>query len=229
MALLARDEDRLERAAEEVRAAGGRALAVPVDVADADAVDAAASRVEAGLGPIDVWVNGAMTAVLAEVRVTVVQLPGLNTPQFGWVRARTPRHPRPVAPVYQPEVAARAVLWSADHPRRGEVHVGGSTVATTWASKLVPGLVDRYLARSNIEAQQTDTPIDPDRPDYLFEPVPGDPGAHGIFDDEAVHRSVRVAVTTHRAVLAAGAGAIGLGGLAAAATRSASRRSGVRR
>src|SRR3954471_17720719 len=236
VALIARGRAGLEAAAAEVRAAGGTAITVPGDVSDADAVDAAAARAEAELGPIDVWVNNAMTAVLAEVAetsaaefrrvtevtylgsvhgiqaalarmlprdrgkivqvgsalayrgiplqasycgakhaiqgfceslrtellhrgsgvsLTVVHLPGLNTTQFGWVRARTRGRPRPVAPVYDPAIAARAIAAAAEHPRR-EWQVGGSTVAVILGEKLVPWLADRYLARTNVEAQQQD-------------------------------------------------------------------------
>jgi len=123
------------------------------------------------------------------VKVTMVQLPGLNTPQFGWVKTTLRRHPRPVPPVYQPEVAARAILWAAEHPRR-EIYVGAPTAPLIVASRLVPSLVDRYLARTNYEAQQTDIPIAPDRSTYLWDPLPGDHGAHGIFDEEARSRSM---------------------------------------
>jgi short-subunit dehydrogenase len=123
------------------------------------------------------------------VRVTTVHMPALNTPQFGWVRSRMPRHPQPVPPIYQPEVAARAIVWAAEHPRR-EYWVGGTTVGTIVANAVAPGLLDRYLARTNVDAQQMpDKPIDPDRPSYLWEPIAGDVGAHGIFDDEAKPRS----------------------------------------
>lgn len=129
------------------------------------------------------------------VRVTMVQMPGLNTPQFSWVLTRLPRHPRPVAPVYQPEVAARAVLHAADHPERRMYWVGGSTVATLLGQKLAPGLLDRYLARTGYDGQQTDRPVDPSRPANLWKPpddtAPDDYGAHGIFDDEAHARSVQ--------------------------------------
>ena len=283
VALIARGVEGLEAAAKEVEAAGGRALVLSLDIAEADAVDRAAQRVEDELGPIDVWVNSAMTAVLApvtetsaaefarvtnvtylglvhgtlaalarmvprdrgvivqvgsalayrsiplqatycaskhavkgfteslrcellhdhsRVRVTMVHLPGLNTPQFDRVKTTLPRHPRPVAPVYQPEVAARAVVWASEHRRR-EVMVGAPTPLTVWAGRLAPGLVDRYLARTNYQGQQTDEPIPPDRPSYLWEPVPGDPGAHGDFDAEAHPSSAQLALTTRRRPLAA--------------------------
>ncbi|MGX1515980.1 SDR family oxidoreductase [Streptomyces collinus] len=287
VALLARGEHALGRVAEEVEEAGGRALPLVVDVADAEAVDAAATRVEEEFGPIDVWVNAAFSTVFAPVaqirpeelrratevtyfgfvhgtqaalrrmtprdrgtivqvgsalaersvplqavycgakhaiqgfteslrcellhdrsgvRVTMVQMPGLNTPQFSWVLTRLPRHPRPVAPVYQPEVAARAVLHAADHPERRMYWVGGSTVATLLGQKFAPGLLDRYLARTGYDGQQTDRPVDPSRPVNLWKPpddtAPDDYGAHGIFDDEAHPRSVQFWISRNRRPLA---------------------------
>jgi len=292
--LLARGEDALRATADELRALGARVVALPTDVADHDRVETAAARVESELGPIDVWVNNAMTAVFARVRdttaaefrrvtevtylgqvhgtlaalarmrprdsgvivqvssalafrgiplqasycgakhaikgfteslrcellaegsgvkVVMVHMPGLNTPQFGWVRTRLPRHPRPVPPVYQPEVAARAIVWAASHPHRRELVVGYPTVGTIWGNRFFPGLLDRYLARTNIDAQQTDDPVAGDRPDYVDGPVPGDHAAHGIFDDEARPRSPQLALTTHRRAVAAGAlGAAALAG-----------------
>ena len=302
VALIARGVDGLEAAAKEVEAAGGRALVLPLDVADAEAVDAAAGHAEEELGPIDVWVNNAMTAVLApvketsaaefarvtnvtylgqvhgtlaalarmlprdhgvivqvgsalayrsiplqatycgakhavkgfteslrcellhdhsRVRVSMVNLPGLNTPQFDRVKTTLPHHPRPVAPVYQPELAARAVVWASEHRRR-EVMVAGTTPLTVWAGRVAPGLVDRYLARTNYRGQQTDEPLPPGRPSYLWEPVPGDPGAHGDFDDEAHPSSAQFSLTTHRP-LVAGAGLMG-GAAATALTRWARHR-----
>jgi short-subunit dehydrogenase len=268
--LIARGADRLEAAAAEVRAVGRRACVAPADVADAEQVERAAARIEAELGAIDVWVNVAMTAVLAEVtettaeelrrvtevtylgsvhgaqaalrrmvprdrgvivqvgsalsrrgiplqasycgakhavkgfldslraelihdrshvKVALVQLPGLNTPQFGWVRTRLRRHPQPVPPIYQPEVAARAIADAAERPRR-EIWVGFPTAYTIIGEKFASGLMDLYLGRTNERAQQTDQPIDPEtRTDNLFSPPPGDPGAHGIFDDRAKSRA----------------------------------------
>jgi NADP-dependent 3-hydroxy acid dehydrogenase YdfG len=286
IALLARGEDGLNAARREVEEAGGTGLPVPTDVADPDQVEAAAQRAEQELGPIDVWVNDAMTSIFAptweiapdefrratevtylgfvwgtmtalrrmrardrgtivqvgsalayrgiplqsaycgakhavegfteslrtellnegsNVAVTMVQLPALNTPQFETVRTRLPRHPRPVAPVYQPEVAAKAIVWAADHPRR-EIKVGASTAVTVAGNKLLPGLGDWYLARTAVDGQQTQDPVNGDRPDNLFAPVPGDHGAHGRFDDEAKPRSAQLWLTTHNGVLAAGAG-----------------------
>jgi NAD(P)-dependent dehydrogenase (short-subunit alcohol dehydrogenase family) len=301
VALLARGRDGLEGARHEIQASGGRATPIPTDVADPAQVEAAAERVEAELGPIDVWVNDAMTTIFApvwevqpdefrratevtylgavwgtmaalrrmrprnqgtivqvgsalayrgiplqaaycgakhalegfteslrtellhedsRVAVTMVQLPGLNTPQFQTVRTRLPRHPRPVAPVYQPEVAARAIVWAADHPRR-EVKVGGSTLVTVQGNKVLPGVGDRYLARTAVDGQQTEQPMEDGRPDNLFAPVPGDHGAHGPFDDEAHDRSVQLWATTHRGTIAlAGAGIAAVAAGAAALGRA---------
>lgn len=148
----------------------------------------------------------------SKVRVAMVHLPACNTPQFGWVKNRLPQHPQPVPPIYQPEVAARAIVWAAKHPRR-EVHVGVPTVATIWANKIVPGVLDRYLARTGYSSQQSDRPAG-ERPDNLWEPVPGGHGAHGIFDVRATSSSPQLAFTTHRrlvaGVAAAAAGAVGL-------------------
>jgi hypothetical protein len=135
----------------------------------------------------------------------MVNLPALNTPQFEWVRSRLPRHPRPVPPIYQPEIAAKAVKWAADHPRR-QLNVATVTSATLLANKLAPGLIDRYLARTNYEAQQTDYPPEPTREDNLFKPVPRDLGAHGEFDQQAKAISVQLWLNTHR-LLAGAAGA----------------------
>ena len=288
--LLARSDDGLDAAKREVEQAGGRALALPTDVADHEAVAAAAARVEDELGPIDVWVNNAMTTVFAffddiepdefrralevtylgavwgtraaldrmlprdrgtivlvgsalayrgiplqsvycgakhaekgffeslrcelrnrgsGVHLTMVQLPGLNTPQFEHCRSKMPKVPQPVAPVYQPEVAARAVHWAAHHWRR-EVYVGGSTVYTIVGNKLAPWLAERYLARTAVKGQQTDEPAG-ERHDNLFDPTVRDEGAHGRFDDKAHGRSMQLWATRHRRWLA------GAGVLAAAA------------
>ena len=295
VALLARGTERLEVARSEVEGAGVRCLAVPTDVSDAGAVDDAASRVEEALGPIDVWVNNAMTSVFSPVaeleadevrrvaevnylgsvhgilaalrrmqprdrgtivqvgsalayraiplqasycaskfairgfvdslrcellhdrsgvRITSVHLPALNTPQFGWVRSRLPFHPQPVPPIYQPEVAARAIVWAADHPRR-EYWVGYPTAMTIVANAVAPGLLDRYLAKTNFEAQQTDQPVDPDRPDNLEGPVPGVHGAHGIFDAQAKDSSLQSRLSMHRRVVAGAASGAALLALAA--------------
>jgi short-subunit dehydrogenase len=299
--LIARGEERLEAARREVELEGRRAVAVPADVAEAAAVEAAADQIERELGPIDVWINCAMTAVLAEVmdtrpeefarvtavvylgsvhgtqaalrrmlprdrgtviqvgsalsrrgiplqatycgakhalmgfydslrsellhngssvKIAIVQLPGLNTPQFGWVRTRLDHHPQPVPPIYQPEVAARAIADAAEHPRR-ETWVGLPTVLTIVGNAIAPGLVDRYLARTNIKAQQVpDRPIDPhQRRDNLFAPPPGDPGAHGIFDARAHAHSPQTWLAEHRGTVAA-AGALAAAGAALGRRRS---------
>ena len=270
VALIARGEAGLQGAAEAVERAGGTALVVPADVADSDAVDQAASRAEAELGPVDVWVNVAFTSVFApftqitpaefrrvtevsylgyvhgtmaalsrmkprdrgtivqvgsalgyraiplqsaycgakhavngftesvrtellhdhsHVNITVVQMPAVNTPQFSWVLSRLPRQAQPVPPIYQPEVAAEAVVFAAEHPGRKEYWAGGSTAATIFAQKFAAPVLDRYLGRTGYNSQQTDQPEVPGRPGNLWEPLdeaPGtDHGAHGAFDDRA--------------------------------------------
>jgi hypothetical protein len=131
-------------------------------------------------------------------------LPALNTPHFSVVRTRLPRQPKPVPPIFQPELAARAVVIAAEHPRR-EIWVAGSTVRALLGNKVAPGLLDRYLGRTGYDAQQSAALAYRDRPDNLTEPLPGDRGAHGIFDSEAHSRSLQFAVRTHRRVLTAGA------------------------
>ncbi|GAA1953269.1 SDR family oxidoreductase [Nocardioides panacihumi] len=290
LALLARGEAGLEAAAKEVEAAGSRALAVSVDTADADAVEAAAQRVEDELGPIDVWVNVAFTSVFApfteieaeefkrvtevtylgyvnatrsalkrmlprdrgaivqvgstlayrgiplqsaycgakhalqgwheslrcellhersNVHVTMVQMPAVNTPQFDWVLSRLPHHAQPVPPIYQPEVAADAVVYAADHPKRREYWVGETTAATLLVNAVAPGLLDRYLARTGFKSQQTDQPRPPGQPANLWKPadVDRDFGAHGDFDEKSHARSPQVWASQHHGVLAA-AGAV---------------------
>ena len=139
----------------------------------------------------------------SHVRLTMVQLPALNTPQFTWSRAKMPRSPQPVAPIFQPEVAADAIVWAASHPRR-ELMVGWPTVAAIVGNALAPGLADRYLARTGFAAQQTREPLDPDRVDNLFEPVPGDQGAHGPFDERSHDRSFELRLAKLRIPLLAG-------------------------
>ncbi|GAB3675792.1 SDR family oxidoreductase [Angustibacter aerolatus] len=304
VALLARGETGLRGAAADVEAAGGQALVVPTDVSDADAVEAAAARVEAELGEIDVWVNAAFSSVFApvhevtadeyrrvtevsylgfvhgtlaalrrmkardrgtvvqigsslayrgvplqsaycaakhaiqgfteslrvellhegsNVHVTMVQLPALNTPQFSWVLSRLPKQAQPVPPIYQPEVAARAVVFAADHPRRREYWVGGSTVGTLLGNAVAPGLLDRYLARTGYDAQQTPDDAPSDAPSNLWEPADGpdgrDFGTHGLFDDRAADRSPQVWASQHHGVLGAVAAAVPALALAARALR----------
>jgi NAD(P)-dependent dehydrogenase (short-subunit alcohol dehydrogenase family) len=301
IALLARDRDRLETAAEEVRSLGGQALPLPLDVADAAALDAAADTIEQTFGPIDIWINNAMVTVfspadqltaeelqrvtnvtylgtafgtLAAVRrmksrdrgtivqvgsalayrsiplqaaycaakhaivgftdslrtellhdhsrvhLTVVHMPALNTPQFSWGRSRLPNLPQPVPPIFQPEVAARAIYWAAHHRRR-EVLVGGPTVVAVLGNKLAPGIGDRYLARTAYKAQQRDVPAPPDRPDNLFQPVPGPYAAHGEFDGHSSWSSPELWLTQHRRLLLAAGALLTTALLARHTTRSA--------
>ncbi|WP_199808357.1 SDR family oxidoreductase [Streptomyces sp. NRRL S-1022] len=148
------------------------------------------------------------------VRVTVAQMPAVNTPQFEWVRSRLSKHPMPVPPIYQPEVAARGVVYAADHPGRKQYYIGATTVATIWANRFVPALLDRYLARTGFDSQQTDS-VAPTGLDNLFTPVDRDPaedqGAHGSFDDSAHARSWQETLVRHPAVTVLGAGAAALG------------------
>jgi NAD(P)-dependent dehydrogenase (short-subunit alcohol dehydrogenase family) len=152
------------------------------------------------------------------VHVTMVQMPAVNTPQFSWVLSRLPRRAQPVPPIYQPEVAARAVLHAADHPKRREYWVGASTAGTLAANAIAPGLLDRYLARTGFKSQQTDQPRDPRQPENLWEPADGrgghDFGAHGAFDDRSKTRSAQLWASQHHGVLAAVGGAVVAGGLA---------------
>ena len=132
----------------------------------------------------------------SRVRVTMVQMPALNTPHFDWCRTRMPRQPQPVPPVFQPEVAARAIVWAAHHAPR-ELLVGAPTVAAVWLDKFFPGVADRYLARTGYAAQQSATPTAPDRRDNLFVPVRADPGAHGRFDAVANPASLAAWLAMH--------------------------------
>jgi short-subunit dehydrogenase len=299
VALLARGRAGLEEAATEVRELGGRSLVVPIDVADFAEVERAASEVEREFGPIDVWVNDAMSTVFAAVAdtaaaeferatqvtylgtvygtmvalarmrscdrgivvqvgsalsyraiplqaaycgakfairgftdsvrtellaeqsnvwITMVQLPGVNTPQFNWCRSKLPDHPMPVPPIYQPEIAAEAVYWAAHHRRR-ELWVGFSAVQAILGNRLAPSLADRYLARTGICGQQIQgMSIGGERAGNLFEPVVGGAATHGMFDDRAKTRSTQLWAATHRPLLVGG-----LAGLVAAAGAAARR------
>ncbi|HET8742642.1 MAG TPA: SDR family oxidoreductase [Gaiella sp.] len=301
VALLARGEDGLEAARRDVEAAGGTALPLSVDVADHEQVDAAADRVERELGPVDVWVNNAMTTVFAEfvdiepdefrratevtylgsvwgaraalermlprdrgtivqvgsalafrgiplqspycgakhalqgfveslrcelrhrgsgVWLTTVHLPGLNTPQFDHCRSKMPHKAQPVPPIFEPEVAADAIVWATHHRRRA-VYVGSSTVATILGNRVAASLVEWYLARTGYSSQQTSEPEPPGRADNLFEPVPGDPGPHGSFDAQSHEHSAQLTATKHRRLVGAlGVGAGVLAGTLAAVLRS---------
>jgi NAD(P)-dependent dehydrogenase (short-subunit alcohol dehydrogenase family) len=135
----------------------------------------------------------------SNVRITIVQMPAVNTPQFSWVLSRLPRHPQPVPPIYQPEVAAQGVVFAADHPDRKEHWVGASTAGTIMAQKFAAPLLDRYLGRTGYDSQQTKDPAVPGQPSNLWQPVdqpPGsDHGAHGVFDDSSHQRSAQLNVT----------------------------------
>jgi NAD(P)-dependent dehydrogenase (short-subunit alcohol dehydrogenase family) len=301
--LLARGRDGLEAAAKEVQATGGRALVLPTDVADPQAVEEAAARIESELGPIDVWVNNAMVSVFAlftditpdefrrvtdvtyhgyvngtraalrrmirrdagvivqvgsalayrgipaqsaycgakhavegftesircellhshsRVRIGMVQLPAVNTPQFDWVLSRLPRRAQPVPPIYQPELIARAVLHMADHPRR-EMWLTERTVLAIVGNRLFPGYLDRELGRDGVASQQTVEPADRERPTNLWQPLPGDHGAHGSFDASSRDGSRAVWASIHRRALTlAGLGSLGVAATIAGARRIAS-------
>ncbi len=267
VALLARGSEGLAATAREVAALGGRALALPVDVADAEQVNAAVLRIERDLGPIDIWINNASTTVFGRadqlssdelrrvtdvayhgyvfctlaalramrtrdrgtivqvgsahayrarplqaahcaakhavraftdalrselrhdnvhVRLTQVHLPAVNTPQFRYAENKLGVEAQPVPPIYQPELAAEAVHFAATHQRR-EVWVGASTIMNILGHKLVPGLVDRYLARTVFDHQSPAIVRDP-KHSSLWQPVPGDHGAHGPYEFRARQR-----------------------------------------
>ena len=287
VALLARDSRRLDATRREVESLGGRAIALPTDVADFKQVEAAARAIESQLGPIDVWVNDAMATIFARfadiepdefkratevpdlgavhgtmaalklmrprdrgaivqvgsalsyraiplqsaycgakfamrgftdsvrtellhdgshVWITMVQLPAVNTPQFGWCRTKLPNHPQPVPPIFQPEVAAAAVCWAAHHRRR-EVIVGSSAVKAIIGTKIAPGFADRYLARTGFDSQQINGEPVAHRTGNLFEPAAGGT-THGIFDNRARSRSYQLWATTHRPAVAATVAAV---------------------
>jgi NAD(P)-dependent dehydrogenase (short-subunit alcohol dehydrogenase family) len=286
--LIARGRDGLAATRKEVEDAGGRALELPCDVSDWDAVNSAAHAVEEAFGPIDVWVNNAMTTVFApfkeiepdefrratevtylgtvwgtkaaldrmlprdrgsivivgsalayrgiplqapycgakhgvkgffeslrtelrhdqsKVHLSMVQLPGHNTPQFVHCRSKMPKVPQPMPPYYQPEVAADAVHWSA-HNRRRELYVGMPTVKTIVGNKLAPWLVERVLAKQGYSGQQSDKPADPDRKDNLVSPSPGDPGAHGPYDRTARANSIQTQLAKRRRLVVTATGAV---------------------
>ncbi|MGH8428314.1 MAG: SDR family oxidoreductase [Gammaproteobacteria bacterium] len=306
--LLARGQEGLDAAKREVELRGGRAIAISVDVADAEAVERAAAEVEETLGPIDIWINVAMATILApfdkvtpeefrrvtevtylgnvygtmaalkrmlprnrgtivqvssalayhsiplqapycgakhaingytdslceellhrgsQVHVAVVNMPGLNTPQFDWALNKMAKRPRPVAPVYQPEVAARAIVWAAHHRRR-RMYVGLSAMLMIWADKFAPGLLDRYMARTAVSGQQSTETADHDAPDNLWKPIGGDHGAHGRFNSEAYGHSIQLWATMHRSRLAL-AGTVLLAGAVVGNALRKHRKRGVRR
>jgi len=148
----------------------------------------------------------------SNVRVVMVQMPALNTPQFRWVKSRLPRKSQPVPPIFQPEVAAEAIVWAAYSGRR-EVNVGWPTTKAIVGNNLVPGLADHYLARNGYEAQMIDEPEDPGRPNNLLGPLAGDHGAHGVFDDQSTDVSVELELNKRRGWIVAGAAALLLAAL----------------
>ena len=154
----------------------------------------------------------------SQVHVTVVDMPGLNTPQFDWALNRMSKRPRPVAPVYQPEVAAQAIVWAAHH-RRARLHVGLSSLLMIWADKFAPGLLDRYMARSAVSGQQTRESANPDQTGNLWQPAVGDHGARGRFGDEAYEHSVQFWATTHRGWLALAGTVLAAGAICASTAR----------
>jgi NAD(P)-dependent dehydrogenase (short-subunit alcohol dehydrogenase family) len=164
-----------------------------------------------------------LLAAKSKVHVSMVQLPGVNTPQFDWIRTTMPKKPQPASPPYQPEIAADAIHFAAYH-RRKEVVLGWPSMQAIWGEKFVSPLVDRYLAATGISGQQAQEPVTASRKDNLYEPVPGDHGAHGRFDSIARHRSPQLWMTTHRMQAALGLGtALVAGGLAWAAGRRGGR------
>ncbi len=160
------------------------------------------------------------------MRITVAQMPAVNTPQFSWVLSRLPRHPQPVPPIYHPELAARGVAYAAEHPQRKQYWVGDTTAVTLLAQKFVAPLLDRYLGRTGFDSQQTDQRVDGEQPCNLWEPVdeqPGsDRGAHGEFSDQSHAHSPELWVSQHPRLAAAAS--VSLGTLVACgATRRRSR------
>jgi NAD(P)-dependent dehydrogenase (short-subunit alcohol dehydrogenase family) len=141
----------------------------------------------------------------SNVKTVMVQMPALNTPQFGWVKSRLPRKAQPVPPIFQPEVAARAIYYAAHHSVRREYYVAWSTVKAIVGNKLMPSFGDHYLAHDGYDSQQHDGPEDPNRPNNLWAPVAGDHGAHGSFDDLAEASSFELWTVTHSKWLAAAA------------------------
>ena len=136
----------------------------------------------------------------SRVHLTMVQLPALNTPHFSWVKSRLPRKPQPVPPIFQPEVAADAIVWAALHDRP-EFYVGWPTVKAIVGDKIAPRFADWYLSRQGYQAQQTDEPVEADRADNLWEPVPGDHGAHGDFDARSLSSSCQFRISKHKSAL----------------------------
>lgn len=147
-----------------------------------------------------------------DIQLTMVHLPAVNTPQFDWALNKMERKARPVAPIFQPEVAARAIFFGATHPRR-EVWVGYSTIKAIVGNMFAPGMLDRLLASRGYYGQLTDTPIPNRISGNLFEPVPGYATAHGRFDDRARSASLEMFTERHRDGILGGLAALGLIGV----------------
>jgi hypothetical protein len=159
----------------------------------------------------------------SNIGVTSVHLPAMNTPQFRWVKSRLPRKGQPVPPIYQPEIAAEAIVWASEHHRR-EVLVGWPTIQAILGDKMLPGVGDWYLSRHGFEAQMGDEPRDPDQPHNLWEPLPGDRGAHGAFDHQAVDRRWELQLSFHRNAILGGLALVGVLAAGLAWSRSSSSR-----
>jgi NAD(P)-dependent dehydrogenase (short-subunit alcohol dehydrogenase family) len=148
----------------------------------------------------------------SNIRVVMVNMPALNTPQFGWVKSRLPRKAQPVPPIFQPEVAAEAIYFAAHNPRR-EFYVGLPSAKAIIGNKIAPGLLDHILASTGYDSQQYDGAENPDRPDNLWQPVSGDRGAHGDFDKRARSWSPQLWTSEHRTLVAFGVIALAVSGL----------------
>lgn len=190
-----RDETRPDAGERDAVPASGRPPVVVVTGGTAG-VGRATVRAFARRG----WDVGVLARGEDGIHLTMVQLPALDTPQFGWCRAKLPDHPQPVPPIYAPEVAAEAIVHAATAAPR-ELWLGTSTWKTILGQRVAPGFLDRYLATAAWEGQQTDEPVDPERPSNLFEPVPGDRGARGGFGERARTRSATLWISEHRRVL----------------------------
>ncbi len=157
----------------------------------------------------------------SNVHISMVQLPGVNTPQFDWIKTDMPKKPKPASPPYQPEIPAEAIHYAAHHKRK-EIKLGWPTVEAIWGDRLASPLLDRYLAAKAFKGQQGKEPVSPERKNNLYQPVPGDHGAHGRFDAKARTRSSQLWLTTHRAQAALGAAvALAAGGIAWLGSRRA--------
>ena len=156
----------------------------------------------------------------SNIQISQVHMPALNTPQFRWVLNRMPRKAQPVPPIFEPEVGARAVYFAAHHPRR-EFYVGGSAVKAIVANKVAPDILDHYLSTYGYESQMVSEPNEPNAPYNLWEPLPGDHGAHGVFEARASENSPQLWLDTHRGLVALGALGIGVIAGAIAAKRAA--------